>query len=306
MVEGTLALLLLLRRCRILRWVSVIRPPRQLGFILSLSLSLRHESCTTHDAARRTTLTLPCPALAPRQRKEEDEGAGNFCSGRGSHLGGNSSSCKCAERRGKDQARRLGEATETAESILNREEGNSHARALAPVPAHLPARVRQVVVLFEENRSFDHLFGWAKDVLGVDGLTGKETNPVDLDDSSKGTVAVSPGATYINTIDPNHGFPAYKVKVFGGGSEDVARMDGFFDYEHRHHGFNDSKFVMQGFEPAKLPITVGLAQEFAVFDKLYAAFPGPSWPNHMFSYSGTSGGCTETGSCEFSWKMRAR
>ena len=38
----------------------------------------------------------------------------------------------------------------------------------------------------------------------------------------------------------------------------------------------------------------GLAEEFAVFDRWFAAFPGPSWPNHLFSITGTSAGCTET------------
>ena len=138
-------------------------------------------------------------------------------------------------------------------------------------------RIKHVVVLFEENRSFDHLFGWSREVLGVDGLTGTESNPIDVGDATRGNVTVSSGATYVNTIDPNHGFPQYKLKIFGGGSEDVARMNGFFDYEyeHAHHALNDSKFVMQGFAPEKLPISVGLAHEFAVFDKLYSAFPGP-------------------------------
>ena len=38
-----------------------------------------------------------------------------------------------------------------------------------------------------------------------------------------------------------------------------------------------------------------LAKEFAVFNRFYAAMPGPSQPNHMFAQSGTSCGTTETG-----------
>ena len=52
-----------------------------------------------------------------------------------------------------------------------------------------------------------------------------------------------------------------------------------------------------------------LAEEFAVFDRWFAAFPGPSWPNHLFSITGTSAGCTETsdmfqctrGECSNGW-----
>ena len=42
-------------------------------------------------------------------------------------------------------------------------------------------------------------------------------------------------------------------------------------------------------------MSTALAAEFAVFDKWYAAFPGPSWPNHMMSMSATSNGGTNTG-----------
>ena len=44
-----------------------------------------------------------------------------------------------------------------------------------------------------------------------------------------------------------------------------------------------------------LPVSSALAAEYAVFDRWYTAFPGPSWPNHMFSYSATANGGTNTG-----------
>lgn len=37
-----------------------------------------------------------------------------------------------------------------------------------------------------------------------------------------------------------------------------------------------------------------LASEFALFDRLHAAHPGPTWPNRLFQLMGTSKGCTET------------
>merc|ERR1719335_1806979 len=72
-------------------------------------------------------------------------------------------------------------------------------------------------------------------------------------------------------------------------------MNGFYAWEAPFHG-QKADFVMEGFSPDKLPVTVTLAQEFAVFDKWYTAFPGPSWPNHLFSITGTSAGNTNTGS----------
>ena len=57
-------------------------------------------------------------------------------------------------------------------------------------------RIKHVVVLYEENRAFDHLLGHQKS-LKVDGLKGDESNPVDRRDPSKGSVAVFDGAPYV-------------------------------------------------------------------------------------------------------------
>ena len=69
-------------------------------------------------------------------------------------------------------------------------------------------KIKHVVVLMEENRSFDHIFGWgkrAKPPLTVDGLTGKETNPLNTSDPNTPDIAVSDHAPFINACDPNHG-----------------------------------------------------------------------------------------------------
>lgn len=43
----------------------------------------------------------------------------------------------------------------------------------------------------EENRSFDHLFGFAKKLLGVNGLTGTEYNVINRSDPASGKVQAS-------------------------------------------------------------------------------------------------------------------
>ena len=45
----------------------------------------------------------------------------------------------------------------------------------------------------------------------------------------------------------------------------------------------------------QVPVHIKLAQEFALMDKYYTSFPGPSTPNHLFIMSATSAGCTTTG-----------
>jgi phospholipase C len=155
-------------------------------------------------------------------------------------------------------------------------------------------RIKHVVVLYEENRAFDHLLGHQK-VLKVDGLKGDESNPVDRRDPSKGSVAVFDGAPYVAVEQPRHGYAPYQVKLDV--QDGVPQMDGFVEFERAVHKGNTSvaDAVMQGFSDGALPISTALASEFAVFDRWYTAFPGPSWPNHMFSYSATAAGATNTG-----------
>ena len=99
---------------------------------------------------------------------------------------------------------------------------------------------------YEENRGFDHIFGHNQKLKanGADILKGTESNPRSLTDPSKGRVTVKAGAPYLNLIDPNHGMPAYTLKIFGNKTfndtsqspnyvnDAVATMEGFFACEY--------------------------------------------------------------------------
>jgi phospholipase C len=133
----------------------------------------------------------------------------------------------------------------------------------------------------------------------VNGLTGKEFNRVDTRDPNSAIVTVDNKAKWVATCGPNHGTPGTTSKVFGdnntaAGDFSEAGMFGFVEYEHKHH--SDSCSVMSGFSPDHVPVASALAEEFVLMDRFFAAHPGPTWPNRMFTLSGTSAGSTETGS----------
>ena len=44
------------------------------------------------------------------------------------------------------------------------------------------------------------------------------------------------------------------------------------------------------FSAAQLPIKHAIAEQFAVFNRMFTSVPGPSWPNHQFAQSATSCG----------------
>ncbi len=70
------------------------------------------------------------------------------------------------------------------------------------------SRIRHIVVLMMENRSFDHLLGFLKADKNpkIDGLTGNESMPRDPSDISKGSVPVSRGGYDVSPDDPKHDF----------------------------------------------------------------------------------------------------
>ena len=93
-------------------------------------------------------------------------------------------------------------------------------------------RIKHVVVLYEENRAFDHLLGHQKS-LHVDGLKGTESNPIDPKNPKKGSVSVFDGAPYVAVEQPRHGYAPYQMKLDV--QDNIPQMDGFVALERSVH-----------------------------------------------------------------------
>jgi len=166
-------------------------------------------------------------------------------------------------------------------------------------------KIKHIVVLMEENRSFDHMLGLFN---GTDrGTRGKRfSNNVTYYDPKTGRnvtkeVVWRGGAPYINYCDPDHGLPPTTYKIFGTdhpAADANETMSGFAQFEFTRHDDNaklDECNVMQGFTPDKLPVMTSLAENFVLMDNFFCSVPGPTWPNRIFFMAGTSDGLTETG-----------
>jgi phospholipase C len=158
----------------------------------------------------------------------------------------------------------------------------------------MPAKIKHLVVLMMENRSFDHMLGYLKHAsYPIEGLDGDETNP-----SAAGgpAIRVSPNARSINDLnpDPAHEFPDINVQIFGnpeGADTGQAKMQGFVQNYATHsgnalHGAN----VMKCFHPGTLPVLSTLAKQYAVCDHWFSSVPGSTLPNRLFAHAATSGG----------------
>eukprot|EP01061_Rhynchopus_euleeides_P028953 TRINITY_DN4726_c0_g1_i1.p1 TRINITY_DN4726_c0_g1~~TRINITY_DN4726_c0_g1_i1.p1 ORF type:complete len:126 (+),score=44.59 TRINITY_DN4726_c0_g1_i1:44-379(+) len=72
-------------------------------------------------------------------------------------------------------------------------------------------KIKHVVLLMEENRSFDHMCGFFE---GVDGLKGNEFNLLNTSDPNSKRFYVNNTSPYVGPFDPNHGVPATTDKIF--------------------------------------------------------------------------------------------
>lgn len=159
--------------------------------------------------------------------------------------------------------------------------------------------IEHVFVLMLENRSFDHLLGFAG-LGGAEGLTGGEWNPL----PSGGRVTVAPGAPFILAGDPGHGFADVVEQLCGPGSEYAGGPyppidnSGFASclasQVARTGATMDPSIVMRGFTPGQLPVLNALAREFAVCDHWFSSMPGPTWPNRLFAHAASSAGLDDS------------
>jgi len=155
--------------------------------------------------------------------------------------------------------------------------------------------IKHIVLLMEENRSFDHMLGFMK---GLDGLKGDESNPLSTLDPKSERISVQKTSPYIGPFDPNHSTPPTTQKIFGLAglsTQTKPKMDGFIEFAFHNASHKDPSSVMNMFTPDRLPVMTKLVEEFAVFNRFFASHPGPTWPNRLFCLMATSEGCTETG-----------
>ncbi|MGI8988878.1 MAG: alkaline phosphatase family protein [Bryobacteraceae bacterium] len=152
-------------------------------------------------------------------------------------------------------------------------------------------KIKHMVVLMMENRSFDHLLGFTMDPdYPIDGLTGEEFN---LDSAGAQVFANSDGnASGQLTPDPGHHFPDVNKQIFGNfqaAAGPGSPLSGFVtSYEDHTHDVGKSHHVMNCFDPGSVPVIATLARQYAVCDRWFSSVPGPTLPNRSFIHSATS------------------
>ena len=155
------------------------------------------------------------------------------------------------------------------------------ARARELGKRHAP--IEHLVISCQENRSFDHYFGYAPQVQSRSlGPPPGYTQP------DAAGVGHSPyELTALRSQDPPHYWRDVHDQYNGG------RMDGFYRSAADRTGRGDN--AMPYYTAAELPFYYSLFRNSALCANYFCSVLGPTWPNRFYLMSGTSGGITTNG-----------
>ena len=162
----------------------------------------------------------------------------------------------------------------------------------APRPGHCgcfclrrPARgrpttpIRHIVVLMQENHSFDNYFGTYP---GADGLPAGTCLPKSFRNAALGCVRpahVGGGAVLGLASDPT-----LFARQFHGG-----RMDGFVAAYRIGRGLGGLPNPLGYYDERDLPFAWNLADRYVLFDRFFSSARGGSVWNHLFAVTATPG-----------------
>jgi phospholipase C len=140
--------------------------------------------------------------------------------------------------------------------------------------------IDHIVILYEENRTFDHYFGTYPGANGISTNTALPKTP-----GSNETVR-SFHLNVTSTHDLDHSSRAAKIAYNNG------KMDGFIYAEK-------SDLTMGYYDYRDIPYYWDYASRFVLMDNFFSSQMGPSLPNHLYLIAGQSGGLTDNpGRCQ--------
>jgi len=192
---------------------------------------------------------------------------------------------------------KLGATTAIAELASLSLHGCSGGSVSSPVPAACSklTEIEHVVILIQENRSFDHYFGSYRGVRGFSdqSMSFQQPDPANTTNSPVGallpfhldTSTTNAACTHDITHDwvPQHQ------------SWDNGAMDGFVTSRLPINS-NDAVLSMGYYTRADIPYYYALADAFTICDNFFCSVIGPTDPNRLYTMAasvdpdGTNGG----------------
>ncbi len=135
--------------------------------------------------------------------------------------------------------------------------------------------IKHVVVIIQENHTFDNYFGTYPGANGLQSSIALPTAPNSSD-------LVSP--FHLSSAAPPIDLPHFRgaaLEAYNNG-----KMDGFVYAEQ-------SNLTMGYFDHHEIPYYWDYASQFVLADNFFTSVMGPSLPNHIYLFAGQSGGVVE-------------
>jgi phospholipase C len=163
------------------------------------------------------------------------------------------------------------------------------AAAVCPAGRSLEA-IEHVVIVMQENRSFDHYFGSYRGVRGFDDHGGNHLGafaqawpggaagqllPYRLDAATRAAQCAGNADIPIHEWGPQHDSWAQ------------GKMDGFVAAHSRSDGPAQAPLVMGHLTRADLGFYYALADAFTICDSYHCSVIGPTMPNRLYAFSAT-------------------
>jgi phospholipase C len=168
-------------------------------------------------------------------------------------------------------------------------------RAVAEPVAETATPISHLVVIFQENVSFDHYFGTYPHAANTDGQSFSATGntprlngltPALLTDNPNSANPQRLGPAQALTCDQDHGYGDEQA-AFDGGT-----MDRFVETVGNGSAGCDAKQVMDYFDGNTVTALWNYAQRFSMSDNSYGTTFGPSAPGALNLVSGQTHGVT--------------
>jgi phospholipase C len=202
--------------------------------------------------------------------------------------------------------------TSTA-SMAGKSAASKNAPAASGADA-LPTKtpITHLVVIFNENVSFDHYFGTYPKALNVEGepafipanntqtdINNFQSNPGLLTNNpnlnpTNGTAAANPfrlDRTQANTADQNHGYTSEQA-AYDGGKNDLFPLDVGQGSSGGAGAFGTKAQVMGYFDGNTVTAFWNYAQNYAMSDNAWDDHFGPSTPGALNMFAGQTNGFT--------------
>ncbi len=160
------------------------------------------------------------------------------------------------------------------------------------MPAGSLSSIKHIIFLLQENRSFDNYFGQLGGYRASKGLP-PEIDGIDLNNLSQYTNFDQLGAPvvpyHLGTVCIENTSPSWNPSH---AAYNDGKMDGFVRVLDGGPTINDPQYhrVMGYYDQRDIPYYYELATQFATSDRFFTSLLGPTLPNRMYSFTGTSFG----------------